>query len=427
MDRYLPRVSDGVLERELRGLPAICIEGAKAVGKSASAERLAHSSFHLDRPEELAAVQADRNLIGTVPEPVLIDEWQNDPPIWDAVRRMVDERRTPGRFILTGSADPHNTRIHSGAGRIVRLRMRPLSFAERQLQTPSVSLAGLLHGTQGGIEGRTAIGLEEYIREILNSGLPGMRQTPEDLIGVELASYLDYALSREVPSLGVVVRRPKALRGWLTAYAAAMGGTATFSAISDAVSRQAHASRATVNDYREVLEQLWLLDPLPAWVPEAGTMKRLGQASKHFLADPAFAANLLGASAARLVNGSSRADTVEGYRRLRGAPFLGALFESLATLSVRVYAEALQCRVSHLRTHRGEHEVDIIIETPEGGVLAMEVKLASAVTEEHVKHLNWLADQLGDRLVDRAVITTGPFAYRRTDGIAVVPLALLGP
>ena len=119
------------------------------------------------------------------------------------------------------------------------------------------------------------------------------------------------------------------------------------------------------------------------------------------------------------------------YRLLRGTPLLGALFESLATLSVRVCTEAVQCRVSHLRTHRGEHEIDIIIETTEGGILAMEVKLASAVTEEHVKHLNWLGDrlvdQLGDRLVDRVVITTGPFAYRRTDGIAVMPLALLGP
>jgi hypothetical protein len=171
-----------------------------------------------------------------------------------------------------------------------------------------------------------------------------------------------------------------------------------------------------------VLERLFIVDPLPGWKPTNNRIARLGLPPKHHMADPALAARLLGAGAKELLEGKSPGPSVP-----RNGTLLGALFESLVTLSVRVYAQAAEARVSHLRTHGGEHEVDLIVERDDGCVVAFEVKLSSSPNDVAVRHLNWLKNQIGDALLDAAVITTGNEAYRRADGIAVVPAALLGP
>lgn len=426
MDAYLDRVVDGELTALVAGLPAVAIQGPKGVGKTASAERLAASVLQLDRPGQLATLRGDRGVIDRLEPPVLIDEWQLDPPVRDAVRRSVDADRRAGRFILTGSANPRDTRIHSGAGRIVNLRMRPLSFAERQLERPTVSLAALVRREAGVIGGQTAITLAEYTQEILASGFPGIRADEPNFRRRQLASYLDHALADEVPALGSVVRRPQTLRAWLHAYAAATSSTASYEAIADAVSPTSRPARGTVIDYRDALTQLWLLDPVPAWSPRGAGVQRLGRAPKHQLADPALAARLLEATERTLLGSDTEADRRPEYQRLRDGPLLGALYESMVTLSVRVHAQPLELDVAHLRTHRGEHEVDLILTAEDGDIIAIEVKLAEAADDHDVRHLNWLHDQLGDRLIDRVIVTTGPYAYRREDGVAVVPLALLG-
>jgi len=423
---HLPRILDEALRAALDGLPAVAIEGAKAVGKSASAERLAGSVLRLDRPEELMILQADRDRIDRLERPVLIDEWQQDPPIWDAVRRSVDADRSPGRFILTGSANHRGAKIHSGAGRIVRMRMRPLSFAERGREVPTVSLRSLLSGEAGAIDGRTSIGLEDYVTEMLASGFPGIRSSTASTHASQLDSYLSCALSHEVPALGAVFRRPLALQAWLRAYAAASSTTASFESIADAVSKDVRPTRATIGDFREALGQLWLLDEVPAWVPSGRELNRLGQSPKHQIADPALAARLLRANRDTLLGATGQADRSAAYQRLRKGPLLGSLFESLVTLSVRVYAQPLGGQVSHLRTHSGDHEVDLIVEADDGRVLAIEVKLAASIDDQDVRHLNGLQAKIGGDLVDRVIVTTGSYAYRRTDGVAVVPLALLG-
>ncbi|MGH3501402.1 MAG: DUF4143 domain-containing protein, partial [Nocardioidaceae bacterium] len=180
-------------------------------------------------------------------------------------------------------------------------------------------------------------------------------------------------------------------------------------------------AKTTTIAYRDVLSQLWLLDPVPGWVPGRGHLTQLAQSPKHHLADPALAATLLGANAQRLLTGKSPTSPVAGDGTL-----LGALFESLVTLSARVYAQAADAATWHLRTSRGDHEVDLILERPDGKVAALEVKLAATVEDADVTHLRWLRDLLGDDLLDTAVITTGKRAYRRRDGIAVIPAALLG-
>jgi uncharacterized protein len=201
------------------------------------------------------------------------------------------------------------------------------------------------------------------------------------------------------------------------AYAAATASSASYNAVLDAATPgdAEKPAKTTTIAYRDVLTRLWLLDPLPGWLPTGGTFARLAQAPKHHLADPALAARLLHMTSSSLLDAT------------RHAGLLGALFESLVTLSTRVYAQAAQAHVHHLRTESGDHEIDLVVEGPDGRVTAIEVKLTRSVDDGDVRHLRWLQDRLGPRLADAIVVNVGPHAYRRPDGIAVVPAVLLGP
>lgn len=259
-------------------------------------------------------------------------------------------------------------------------------------------------------------------------GSPGIRDLPDRAHGLQLDSYLERTVDRDLPANGMTVRHPAALRGWLAAYAAATSGTADWTTILDAATpgEPDKPNRQTVAHYREHLLRLFVLDPVEAWQPAFAPLARLTVAAKHHLVDPALAARLVGVGKAGLLTGDgTRLTTVTR----RTGTWLGALFESLATQSVRVYADALGdgARVGHLRTKNAQHEVDLIVHRPDLTCVAIEVKLAPTVTDHDVRHLNWLHARLGDRVVDRLVLTTGPHAYRRRDGVAVVPLALLGP
>jgi predicted AAA+ superfamily ATPase len=190
-------------------------------------------------------------------------------------------------------------------------------------------------------------------------------------------------------------------------------------------------SHVTARQYREVLERLWLLDPVEGWAPTFNRLVRVQQLPRHHLADPALAARLLGVDEAELLRGRQSplfdgSMPVTGRWRPRDGTLLGQLFESLVTQSVRVYAQHGEARVGHLRMHDGRHEIDLIVERADGRVVAIEVKLAQVVDDDDVRHLQWLRQQLGDDVLDLVVITTGGQAYRRTDGVAVVPAGLLG-
>ena len=421
---YLVRAVDDELDELLPSLPALALEGAKGVGKTVTARRRARTVHALDAPGAVELFEADpRRLVGGDP-PVLLDEWQRVPASWDLVRRAVDEDPSPGRFILTGSAAAAGG-THSGAGRIVRLRMRPMTLSERGVSEPAVSLRELLAGHRPALEGSTGIALERYAEEICRSGLPGLRSLPDRALRAQLDGYLDRVIDRDLEvEVGHPVRRPAALRRWLTAYGAATATTAAYDVIRDASTpgERDKPAKATALAYRDALERLWILDPLPAWLPALSHLRRLGSAPRHHLADPALAARLLGIDAGALLEAGT-----SGPLTPRDRTLLGQLFESLVTLDVRVYAQAAEARVGHLRTHGGEHEIDLIVERGDHRVLAMEVKLTATIRDDDVRHLRWLRDQLGDDVLDAVVVTTGADAYRRADGIGVVPLALLGP
>lgn len=422
---YRRRILDSELDELIGALPALAIEGAKGVGKTASASGRAATIHALDDPERLMLAEADpKRLLNTRP-PILIDEWQRLPETWDLVRRAVDDGAAAGSFLLTGSVSPNGTGRHSGAGRIPTIRMRPLSLAERTAEPSSVSMAELLKGARTPLQGRTSFSLTDYTNAIVASGFPGLRGiASERALRVQLDGYLDRIVDRDFAELGQETRNPAALRRWMAAYAAASSTTTSFEKIRDAATggEGEKLSKTAARPYRNALERLWILDPVPAWQPTRRRLSRLAAAPKHQLADPALAARLLGATPEALLDNQELGPPVP-----RDGTLLGALFESLVTLSARVYAQSAEAKIGHLRTFSGDREIDLIVERQDGRVVAIEVKLVRTIRDRDLRHLHWLSEKIGAELLDAIVVTTGEEAYRRADGIGVVPAALLGP
>ncbi len=264
--------------------------------------------------------------------------------------------------------------------------------------------------------------LADYGAKIARSGFPGIRPLDPMLRADLLDGYLDRVSDYDLDASGHTVRDRGALRRWLTAYAAATATATSFAAVRNAAAEGSAEppSLPTAAVYRRALEQLWLIEELPAWLPTRNRLRRLASAPKHHLADPALALRCLGINESGLLEGQMPNHTLP-----RDGTLLGAMFESPVALSVRVYAQANRTRVSHLRTHSGDHEIDLIVERGDGRIVALEVKLSATVNDHDTRHLRWLADRIGDELLDAAIITTGKHAYRRRDGIGVIPAALL--
>jgi predicted AAA+ superfamily ATPase len=404
-------------------LPAIAIEGAKAIGKSATAQRRAATVHQLYDPDQLEIARADPARLLAGDRPVFIDEFQRLPGTWDRVRNAVDAGAPAGSFLLAGSASSDEPR-HSGAGRIPVLRMRPLSLAERGLTRPTVSLARLLEGEGLPLEGTTAVALADYSHEIVRGGFPGIRAYEGRALRTQLDGYVERVIDREIPDeAGVAVRRPDALRALMSAYAAATATTTSIEKIRLAAGGRAPLSDRTEKSYRTALTRLWILDPLPGWRPTMSPIGRISAQPRHHLADPALAARLLGATEDSLLQGRGPTGVVIP----RDGTLLGGLFESLIALSVRVYAQHCEAKAFHFRTASGEREVDLVVERPDRRFVAIEIKLTTTATDHDCRHLIWLRRRMGDRMLDAIVVTTGREAYRRADGIGVVPAALLGP
>lgn len=421
---YTTRVLDQELDQILGSLPALAIEGPKGVGKTETASRRAATIHRLDDPGRLTLAEADPRRLLDDEKPILIDEWQRLPETWDLVRRAVDAGAAPESFLLTGSASPDGAGRHSGAGRIPTIRMRPLTLAERLSSPASVSLTELLGGGRPSLAGETSIALEDYVDEIVASGFPGLRGISDRALRLQLDGYIKRVVDRDFPELGHAVRNPAGLQRWMAAYAAATSTTTSFEKIRAAATGDEgeQLSKDAARPYRAVLERLWLLDPVPAWQPTRSHLSRLSAASKHHLTDPALAARLLGATRAGLLENAELGPPVP-----RDGTLLGALFESLVTLCVRVYAQRAEARTGHLRTFSGNREVDLIVEAQDKRVIAVEVKLKRTIKDDDTRNLRWLKETIGAELLDAIVVTTGETAYRRPDGIGVVPAALLGP
>lgn len=421
---YFRRAVDQELDEVFSGVAALSIEGARAVGKTRTALGRAATVYRLGDRATRDAIAADPERVTTGQRPILIDEHQLVPDVWDAVKDAVDRDPSPSQFLLTGSARTKHPPTHPGSGRIVPVRMRPMTLAERGITQPTVSLAELLRGRRPDLRGSTAFGRLEYATEILASGFPGFRALEGRALRAQIEGYVVRSIDRDIEELArEEVRNHAAMRRWVQAYAGATSATVSFEKIRDAATagHDQKPAKTTVLRYIDILERLWLIEPVPAWIPTNNRLKQYAQLPKHQMVDPAIAARLLGATIETLLE-----DDSNGLLVPRDGALFGALFESLVAMELRTYAQNAEASVSHYRDEKGRREVDFIVERSDRRILGVEVKLGRVITGDDVRHLVWLKEQMGDAALDAIVVYTGTEAYRRPDGIGVVPLALLG-
>ena len=405
---YRKRYVDELLDSVLAELPAVLLDGPKGVGKTATALQRSARVMRLDVPDSASAARAfpDDSIAGD-DFPLLIDEWHRVPEVWDAVKRRVDDSRLPGQFILTGSLPDGGT--HSGAGRITAIRMRPMTLPERGIVEPFVLIPELLKGTEPLTTARCSLRPADYIDAIVSSGFPGLLGVSPKIQGAELDGYLSRITEVDFPEMGLRIRRPSTVESWLRAFGAAVGTTASWETIRDAASSGGVSpAKTSVYPYIDALSRLRVLDNMNAWLPGNSPLKYILSASKHYLADAGLAARLL------------RVTSENGLNH----PATPQLFENLVAQSIRVFAG--MNHVSHLRWEKGRREIDFIVESPEGGILALEAKWSANIREDDQRHLVWLKNELGDRVVQTAIIYAGERLYRTENGVLVVPLGLLG-
>mgnify|MGYP000544174836 CR=1 FL=1 len=416
--RYKKRIVDDLLDALMPELPAILLDGPKAVGKTSTAAQRAKTTKRLDRADERNLAVANPAWITQGEKPILLDEWQRSPDVWGEVKSAVDGDFSGGQYLLTGSLPGAET--HSGAGRITTVRMRPLSIAERDIELPTVSLKKILDGSPT-IEGETSIDINDYATEMMKSGFPAIRTLSGRALRVALDGYLERIIDADIREVGLSIRKPASLRSWVTAYAAATATTASWETIRDAANSGSNEppAKSTVIPYRDALTRLRILDELPAWAPSHNQIAKASLTAKHFLADPALALRLMNYDSETILTASSFG------KAQYDLPLIGRMFEALAVQSIQTYAQAAFARLAHFRETNGRHEVDMIIEREDGKVLGIEVKLSSTPEASDGKHLKWLKSEIGEQLIDSVVIYAGKYAYRH-DGIAYVPLALLG-
>jgi predicted AAA+ superfamily ATPase len=423
-DQHIHRYIEDWIAQYLPLLRAVSIEGARGVGKTVSAKRFAETLIYLDRENERTALEGDYERLWTEAPPILLDEWQYLPEVWDRVRRMVDDHIPPGTFLLTGSMQSTNKAIHSGAGRIIGIRMRPLSLAERFPDEVRYKLQDCLDGKMPErIDGISKISYQDYINEIVRSGFPAIYQADEGVRKLEIESYLERISHRDFDSQGVAIRHPGKMMSWLRAYAAATGTTTSYNKMLDAATagEDQKPSKETAIAYREALRSLWLIDDLHFWWDGGGFLGRLKQTPKHYLADPALEAYLLGLSERDLITGKASSAFDADYGSIAGR-----LFESLCNMSLRTYATTIGADIGYVRTQKGNREIDFVVQKNQC-IVAIEVKLSPTVDDSDVRHLNWFEEKIGDRIKEKIILTTGSHAYRRPkDRVLVIPAALFG-
>lgn len=414
---YQPRIVDRELAERLQATGAVVIEGPRACGKTTTAQQIAASEVRLDVDDvarRLASLEPARVLVGDVPR--LIDEWQLEPAIWNHVRRAVDDRRLPGQFILTGSAVPADDATrHTGAGRLTRLRMRPLSLFELGHSSGEVSLAGLLEGTPART-GRTVIPLDDLAELICVGGWPVNLGRTTQLALRANRDHLDEIRRLDIAN-GDGRRRDPVRVGMLLRSLARNVATpaATATLASDTGGGVSAIREHTAADYLRALERIMIVENQPAWPTHLRSRSVLRSKPVRHVADPSLAVAAVRATPARL---------------LRDLDFLGLLFESMVVRDLRVYAQAADAEVFHYR-EKGGLEVDAIVQANDGRWAAFEVKLGEGRADAGAANLLRLAERVDPERMGKpmalGVIVSSGYGYTREDGVSVIPIGAVGP
>ena len=421
---YEKRLIDSILKEYVDELPAILLEGAKAVGKTETCKQLASTEYRMDNAAQRELLQNNPEIILQNSKPVLIDEWQLAPSLWSYVRHAVDDGLPNGSVLFTGSSIRVNSRIHSGAGRIIRLKLRPYSIEERNLSDSYIRIEDLFNfDSKATVNGETDKTLVDYLDEIYRSGFPGIRNKPERIRKVLLKSYVTNIAEHEFEENGFKILNTQILLAWMRIYAASIGTeTKQSTLINAATASDAIPSAPTVSKYREALEILDITDEVQPFLPMGKIYGNLAKGTKHFMLDPAIALSLLGVEKDELIDYQ-----VPKYVSKFNQTLTGQLIESFVYQSLVVYADVNDAQLSYYRNSRGTREIDFILQKGHRLIL-FEVKTNPDVKDSYVRHLNWFEDEIGDEFkVTKVLLNTGRYAYtRREDHVHVIPLALLG-
>ena len=427
MANYKNRVIELTLSKRLEAKGAILIEGPKWCGKTTTAEKFAKNKVMLARPDikehfkNLLEIDTDAALTGATP--MLIDEWQTVPKLWDAVRYTVDHRHLMGQFILTGSAVPdkeaESAREHSGTGRFAWLTMRPMTLFESGESNGKVSLTDLFSSPQKLLESNE-LNLEKIAYLICRGGWPATIYMSEAAALEQAFDYYEAVTKEDITRVDGVKRSSERAQRLMRSYARHQGTQASNATIKEDLKNNdiSTLDENTINSYLNALRKIFVVEDMPAWNPNLRSKTAIRTADTRYFVDPSIATAALGLGPNDLLSDLNT---------------MGFLFETLCVRDLRVYAESLNGKVYHYRD-KNELECDAVIHTRDGRYGLIEIKLGGeSLINDGAKTLNQLEKQIDTTRMKapafKMVLTaTGQHAYRRpTDGIYVVPIGCLKP
>jgi uncharacterized protein len=421
MKTYYKRVSDDILAFRLRAKGAVLIEGPKWCGKTTTAAQMAKSVLYLQDPEtrqqnlKLAELRPQVLLSGDTPR--LIDEWQDAPTLWDAIRFEVDQRDEFGQFILTGSSVPCklDKMAHSGTGRVSRLKMRPMSLLESQDSTGEVSLKALFDGTKP-IASAAKGSLEDIAFLVCRGGWPKAIGQEKDVALQQALDYVDAITQADISRVDGVSRSEASARALLRSYARMTASQGTYEAMRADMKRGAALSESTFKEYIEALRKLFVIEELDAWSPNLRSKTAIRTSPTRHFVDPSIATVALGATPDKLIADLNT---------------FGLLFESMCIRDLRAYVSVLDGTVAHYRDKNGL-EADAVVHLKDGRYGFFEVKLGGeSAIEQGVKSLKKLAntidqDSMGAPSFLAILTAVGDYSYYTEDGVMVIPIRALG-
>lgn len=421
MIEYFPRVSDKVLKEHLESSGAVLIEGTKWCGKTTSAKHIAQSVVEMDDPElsqhyvQMASLQTSELLKGKTPR--LIDEWQLATNLWNAVRHEVDKRQEFGQFILTGSSVPPvlDEHMHTGIGRIVKMKMRPMSLFESKDSNGDVSLTDLFNGVD--ISGSDGHSVEDLAYLICRGGWPTALNKSEKVALRQAVNYYDTLVKDDISRVDGVKRDSEGTKRLLRSYARNVATQASLETIrADVVGQELDTfSKNTLYSYIDALKRMFVIEDSPAWNPNLRSKVAIRSTDTRYFVDPSIATAALGAGPKNLMN---------------DLELMGLLFENLCVRDLRIYAESLDGSVYHYRDKYGL-ECDAVISLRDGSYGLIEVKLGGdRLIEEGAENLKKLASKIdtskmGAPAFMMVLCGRAPFAYMRADGVHIVPIGCL--
>lgn len=419
-NKYLKRIADHVLQERLAASGAVLIEGPKWCGKTRTALENSKSHLFMQDPDKavsyLKAADTKPSLLLKGDTPRLLDEWQTAPVLWDAVRFMVDQRGKPGQFILTGSAVPKDNVVqHTGTGRISRLMMRPMSLYESMESNGSVSLKALFDG-ETEIDNFSTLTIEQIALAIVRGGWPASIGESEKIALRHAIDYVEAVINADVSRVDGIEKNPVRVRALMRSLSRNISTLATIRTIHNDIAMgdaDESISEKTISQYLGALDRIFVTENLPAWNPALRSKTAIRTSPKRQFVDPSIAAAVMRLTPSRLLDDFN---------------YFGFLFESLCDRDLRIYAEAIDGQIFHYRDGSGL-EADAVIALNDGRWAAVEVKLGSKEIEDAAVHLLELKDKVNTEKMREPsflmILTGTEIAYRRDDGVYVVPLGCL--